>query len=315
MSSFHATNPAAVKEAALKLNEEASINFSNPEWRAEKAAEMTTKIYEDFQYENVLPMMGAVEYLGTGDRSFVKEVTGLKVFWVARGGYIEQSTVNTSVVEIPRDTVGFHVSEFEEKMETGFAEASSTMVQLGTERLGAAINVRAKSLIDAALAGGDQETASNGALNSLAALNEGLRRVKDASKSRNVTIMGRATAVEALMDTILGSTPGTGYFPETNEELLRQGRLGTYRGTPIVTIPDYKDGDGNSYWGMGELYIVSDDGAKFAFFGGLKSKEYMEQDNWYWHFLAKQEFGGLVNHPERLYRIEDQNITYASNPS
>jgi len=308
MSSYHAHNPAAVADAARKLNEEAAARFSDPQWRAEKAADMTSTIYEDFQYENFLPMLGAIEYLGTGDRSFVKEVKGLEVFWVARGGYIEQSTVNTSVVEIPRDTVGFHVSELEEKMETGFAEASSTMVGLGTERLGAAVNSRGKALLDASRDGTNSISAS-GALGTVDNINAALRTVKDQSKSRNVTIIGRATAVETLMDTLLGSLGnGSGFLPESNEEMVRQGKLGSYRGTPIVEIPNFEDGSGTSYWPSDELYVIADDAAKFAFFGGLKSREYLEQDNWYWHYLAKQEFGGLVNHPERAYLITDTDL-------
>jgi len=299
---------AEVREAAAKLNAEAKENFHRPEWRAEQAADMTEAIYEDFQYENILPYFGMTENLSVEDRAYVKETRGLKAFWVARGGYIEQSTVRHDIVEIPRDTVGFHVSEFEDKMLTGFAEASSTMVELGSQRLGAAVNARALSLFQAAV----QPAADNylsGAGIGLADINTALREVRDESRTGNVTIVGRSTVTEQIMDDLLGNSyNGAGFLPASNEQMVRQGILGTYRGAPIVTLKNHLDEDGNSYWPAGELWVVANDSAKFAFFGGLRAKEFMEQDNWYWHYLAKQEFGALINHPERSFRIVDTSL-------
>jgi hypothetical protein len=49
------------------------------------------------------------------------------------------------------------------------------------------------------------------------------------------------------------------------------------------------------------------DTGKFAFFGGLKSKEFMDNDNWYWHYIARRDTGLLVYHPERARRLIDSN--------
>lgn len=312
MSDFQAHSPAEVREAARLLNEEAKEKFAtDPQWRADRAAEMTQTIYDNFEFENVLDAVGTVEYLNVEDRSFVKEAKGLEAFWIARGGYIEQSTVRTEVVEIPRDTVGFHVSEHEDKLTTGFAEASSTLVDLGIQRLGAAVQQRARNLLVASVAGSSTNELSGGTtLDSLTALNTALRTVKDNSRTRQVTILGRATATEKIMDALLGSTNynGSGFLPASNEEMVRNGTLGTYRGVAIRTIQNFADAEGTPYWPEGELWVVASDAAKFAFFGGLRSKEFMENDNWYWHYLAKQEFGGLVNHPERAFRIVDTSL-------
>lgn len=48
---------------------------------------------------------------------------------------------------------------------------------------------------------------------------------------------------------------------------------------------------------------------KFAFFGGLQSKEYSEQDNWYWHYVARRDSGCLVHKPERARRLIDTSIS------
>ena len=40
---------------------------------------------------------------------------------------------------------------------------------------------------------------------------------------------------------------------------------------------------------------------------GVAVMEYVEQENWYWHYLARRDFGGVVHRPERLRRIVDNN--------
>jgi hypothetical protein len=99
-----------------------------------------------------------------------------------------------------------------------------------------------------------------------------------------------------------------GFGNETLEEIRNKGVLGQYRGVPIVELKNYKDEDGNAYLPANELWIMTRDTGKFAFFGGLKSKEFMELDNWYWHFLARRDTGVLVYHPERARRMLDTSI-------
>jgi len=94
---------------------------------------------------------------------------------------------------------------------------------------------------------------------------------------------------------------------ETLEEIRQKGVLGNYRGASIVTLKNYKDEDGASYLPNNEMWIMGRDTGKFAFYGGLKSKEFEEADNWYWHYIARRDTGLLIHHPERARRIVDSN--------
>jgi hypothetical protein len=95
------------------------------------------------------------------------------------------------------------------------------------------------------------------------------------------------------------------FLPQTNEDLLRRGVLGTYRGARIVSLRNFKDDENVSFFPANEMFVVANDASKFAFWGGLLSKEWTEDDNWYWHYIARRDFGGLVHRPERLRRIVD----------
>jgi hypothetical protein len=273
------------------------------------AQEMTETIYEGFDHENLLGLMAEVENAPFDGRVFVKEVRGLRAFWVARGGYIEASTMRAQVMEIPRDTIGFHVTEFEDKLRTNFAETQSTLVDLGIRRLDAEVNNRVLSTFQAAIPDTSPYYIDDSGV-SLAALNTALREVRDESKVFDLAIVGRSTMTDQIMDELLGASyNGSGFLPETNEQLVQRGVLGTYRGAKIITLRNFQDDEDVSFFPANEMYVIARDASKFAFWGGLMSKEYVEDDNWYWHYLARRDFGGVVHRPERARRIVDTSLT------
>jgi hypothetical protein len=294
-----------LRERLRRVNQEARDNWDDPAWRREMAQEMTETIYWGFEHENLLQLFAEVENADFDGRVLVKEVRGLRAFWVARGGYIEASTLHAEVVEVPRDTIGFHVYEFEDKLRTSFGETQSTLVDLGTQRMDAEVNLRALRLFQAAVPTTSPYYISGPGL-ALSAINTALREVRDASLADTVTIIGRATMTQQIVDAIMGTgSNGAGFLPETNEQLLRTGVLGTYRGARIITLKNYLDDERHAFFPANELYVVGRDASKFAFWGGLLSKEFTEEDNWYWHYLARRDFGGLVHRPDRLRRIVD----------
>lgn len=299
----------ALREQIDKVNREAAENWDDPAWRRSMAQEMTETIYWGFQHENLLSLMTQVENAGFNDRVFIKEVRGLRAFWVARGGHIEASTMHAEVMELPRDTIGFHVYEFEDKLRTNFAETQATLVELGIQRMDAEVNKRFLALLQAAVPVSSDYYISGAGL-SLTSLNTALREVRDASYNYEVAIIGRHTMTDQIMDELLGSTSaGTNFLPETNENLIQRGVLGNYRGARVISLLNWKDDVDTAFFPANEMYVVATDASKCAFWGGLLSKEYVEEDNWYWHYLARRDFGGVVHRPERIRRIVDTSIT------
>jgi hypothetical protein len=299
----------ALRAKIDRINADAMANWDDPQWRRTMAQEMTETILEGFDHENLLSRMANVENADFNGRIFVSEVRGLRAHWVARGGYIEASTLKKETMELPRDTIGIHVYEFEDKIRTNFAETQSTMIDLAQERMDAEVNLRVLALFQEAIPSGHDSYVAVAVLD-LASLNTALREVRDEQKSNDVAIVGRSGMTDQIYDLLLGTDGiGAGFIPETNETLIRRGVVCVYRGATIITLINHKDADDISFFPGNELYVLGRDASKFAFWGGLLSREWSEQDAWYWHYMARRDFGGIVHRPERARRIVDSTVS------
>lgn len=298
--------PAEAKAELAALNEEARENWNDQEWQREMAAVITEAITEGFETENLVDLLAETENLAHGDRSFVTEVHGLRAFWTSRGGYIEESTIHEERFEIYPEMIGFHVSENEDKMQANFGASAQRLIDLGVQRMTAEVNLKVLRTFQGAVPStSPYYTAASGL--SLATLNTALREVADEQVDGEVVIVGRRTMTDKIVDGVVSIGSGYGAFvPETNEQLLRQGQLGIYRGARIVTLRNFKNDLGTGSWfPANELWVVGRNASKFAFWGGPDVKQFNEQDAWVWHHMERREFGGAVYRPERLRRIID----------
>jgi hypothetical protein len=187
------------------------------------------------------------------------------------GGQIDQSSITEDIWEMPRDYVGFHVSELEEKLESGFSRASANIVSLAIEQMDAAINARLLRLFQAAIPDNTSPYYITAAGLSLASLNTAIAEVQDESRSDIVSIIGRSTMTGQIIDELADLN---GFTPETNEEMLRNGRLGVYRGANIIRLRNFRNAAGVSMFPANELYVVGTDAAKVGFWGGLRAQEW-----------------------------------------
>lgn len=290
---------------ADRLNAEARENWGDPQWHRLMAQEVAMTITEGFEHESLLDLMTTVESVPLDGDIWVKETRGLQAFWVARGGYIQASTLRQDAMRLERDSIGFHVYEFEEKLLTNFAETQQTLIDLGIERLNAEVNLRLLRLFQAAVPNSSPYYIGGSGV-SLAALDTAINEVFDESKEGQISIIGRRTMIGQVVDAIVGSSYG-GFIPETNEEVRRTGVLGQYKGANLVYLINYKDDEDVSFFPANEMYVVGTDASKVGLWGDLMSRDWTD-NNWYWHYVAKRDMGGTVHRPERLRRIVDTSL-------
>ncbi len=291
------------KELAAKLDAEARENWDNEAWHRQVASDLASSLDYGFVFENLFSSYIDTQTVGEFDRVMLRERRGMKVFYTSRGGYIEESQIRNEMWELPRDTLGFHVSEHIDKLRANFSETIADLTSLGSARLEAEVNRRILSLAQAAIPSGNDNYVGTSDL-SKAELDVAIRNVRDAIKPDGsgpvpVTVLGRA----AMIDKIAEFLPT--YSPTANEEVRAKGFLGTYKGAQLIVVRNYTDEDGLAYLPGNEAWVMGGTAGKFALYGGLTVKSWDENTVDYRHYRARKDLGGLINHPEQLRRIVD----------
>ncbi len=305
----------ALDEATAKLTEEARSDLWNDQaWRDATAAEITEQIWWGFQHENLLPLLTTVETADEGDRIVVEDVYGTEVHWVGLGGQIDETTMTQDVFELRPDYVGFHVSQSEREMRQNFGVKSQQLVQSCVQQIDAAISHRLFRTFQIAIPGPGHASfiqgagiGSGGGAITLAMIDTAIDEVEDESIDEGgATIVGRRRMVAAVMDAVRDSNL---FAPEQNDAIARTGRLGTYRGVPVVQLKNFRDRNKRAYFPRNELLVAAKDASKVGLWGTLATKEGSEQFGWRWHFMGRRSAGFVVHRPESARRIVDTSVT------
>jgi hypothetical protein len=303
-------NAAALQEhKALteKLNQEARDNWDNEAWHRQVAADISSSIDYGFTFNNLFSAYIQTENVGEFDRVYLRERRGLKVFFTSRGGYIDESQIRTEQWELPRDTMGFHVSEHIDKLRANFATTITELTTMGQARMEAEVNRRILTLAQTAIPSTSPYYVATAGL-SQTDLDSSITQVRDALQPNGigippVTIIGRAQMIDKVADFL------PQFSPEANEEIRQRGFLGRYKGAQVIVLNNYTDEDGAAYIPGNEIWVFGGTMGKFALYGGTITKTWDENTVDYRHYRARRDIGGLVNHPEQARRIVDSSVT------
>lgn len=292
---------AELRRQMAALDAEAREHWWDQGWRKEKITDMATVIYEGFKHENLIGQMADVENVAEGEAITVEEITGSGVVHTAIGARIKESSITERVWALPQDYLGYHLVELEEKMQSGFAKKSGQIINLAVQQMDAGVNKRFIEMIRMAIPDtSDYYGEANGL--SLPMLQGYIAEVQDEVGAEDVTIFGRHTMVNQIVTELLDQN---GFTPETNEQMLRNGVLGTYLGAKIIKLRNYRDRYRRPFIPGNELYVAAKGATKVGFWGGLFQQEWDEPGGWYWHAHGRRKLGMAVRKREYIRRIVD----------
>lgn len=293
----------AYQEAKTKLNAEAQENWGDESWHREQAAILQADLDYGFRFDNLFGTYFLVQQVPEFEKVYLRERRGLKVFYTHRGGYIEESQLQTEDWELPRDTLGFHVSEFSDKLRANFADSLESIASLGELRLEAEVNRRMFNMLQQAIPTSSPyyvDASATGLTEDV--LDDAIDAVADAIRPDGtgpvpITILGRARSMTQI------NRFDFGFDPEATAEIRARGRLGVYRGANVVRIQNYTDELGQPYIPDNEVWVFGGTVGMFAMYGGPQTKSWEENTTDYRHYRHRRDIGGLIYHPEQARRV------------
>ena len=294
-----------------RLNEEAADLIRDPQWNKEFAQQSNDEIWYGFNHTNFTEVFTDVERKGLADLATIDtEVRGLTAFHIARGGYIEESSIHSETAYIPKDQIGIHVVEQIDRLETGFVPAAQKIVRQAPVRLDAEINRRVIKTMQAAIPSSSAyyTATSNLTLSQIEAAISGVKDVIEPDAGEPV-IIARAGMIQKIRSALTVANTFNMFLPVTNEDLLRRGVVTSFMGTPIVELPNYTDEFGRSYFPGNELWVVGKSIGKTVFYGTPRTNTWIENEGEYWHWQQRLNYGVSIYRPSHARRIVDSSVS------
>jgi hypothetical protein len=294
------------EQAALakQLNEEAAENWGVQAWHREQAALIADAVDYGFRNDSIYGGVLRFHNLNREDKLIHKERRGIKVFTVAAGGYVEESTITVDSVEAPRSPMGWHVVGTEEDALADYAVAMSELVTLAKAAEEAEIVRRQLAMLKAAITSSSPYYVDATAGLTANLLTDALTGVADAERPTGgvlpteITILGRAAAIEQVTALVTAGNY------TADEEIRHQGFLGRYKGARVQRLLNFTDADGTSFTDEDELWVVADAAGDYARFGNARVKNWVEDSFDKVHWKSRRETGGYVTRPQNIRRIK-----------
>lgn len=288
-----------------EVDREARENWDDDKWHREVAAVLADSTDYGFTFRNVFGQYIDTRTVGEFDKVVIRERRGLKVFYTSRGGYIEESQLRSEEWELPRDTLGYHVSEHEDKLRANFGENFASLVTLGRSRMESEVWRRLLTLLQTAIGPTSPYYIETPELEKNV-LDVAIREVRDAIRPSGqgpvpVTILGRSIAIDHISDF-------PGYADEAKEEIRLRGRLGRYKGANLQELVNWTDEDDESFLPANEVWVLGGTAGKFRLYGGTRAKTWDENTVDYRHYRARRDIGGLIHKPDQARRIILTNV-------
>lgn len=283
-----------------------SVDWNNSEQRRAIAETIVFDVKNIVSDDNVLRTMGVEEVTFLPGQS-VQFTTkrGLKAFVHEPGSYAPRSVLTQRAVNLNPELVSVNA-----EMEIGQLKAGRygtvqdvkdfAVEQLTGKKYSILWNILTAS--KAATDSGYYTYAS--AATSLAkknAIDSGFDYVSDVAGSEVTCIVGRRTALSFLADYAAYSSNGPS--DSRKEKLDSMPYPDTYRGVPIVFLPNYTDGWGIAGITTSNIMILGKNTVKLGYARQLDYMEDTDSNTLNWNIHMFEEYGACVFMAERNARI------------
>lgn len=294
-----------ISEAFASIMDEALYSEEKRHAVAEKIVKF---VQDDIQQRDLSALILPRDFVPIGQTAEYTVPSRIKVYWHEPGSYAPRTRLTQKVFTIPVSMVSANPEYELGQLEAGRYGSIADQVRRASEALQGAINAKVWNTVTGSIA----TTAANYATVDTtsahlvkSALDNAINWVEDQAGGGARAIVGRRNLLYRLLD--FGST-GTTYTGAYSDQTLRNidvsGNLPSYRGVPLVPLPQWRDGFGTHTIKQDEIVVMGQDSGKYVVQQELRSRDAIDADTLIWNIHMYLKVGCGVFFPERNFRIK-----------
>jgi len=292
------------KEMWQAFADEMKAAVSNPEDRHAIADKIVKYISDSIEQRDVSSLLLPKEVIPVGTSAEYAVPTKLKAYWHEPGSYAPRTSMVQKIFTVPTWMVSAHPEYEISQLEAGRYGTVQDQVKAARDAILGAINARVFNTVSGSISSGDANYFSSVGSFTRASLEQAINYVEDQYGTVKA-IVGRRNLLYPMIEWNTNATYGDmGLFGDsTKEKLINTTKMPTYRGIPIVGLPQWRDGFGKLTIPQDTVLVIGEDMGRYVVSQDLRSKDTIDVDTLMWHIHLYMRVGAAVFFPERAAKI------------
>ena len=292
-----------IKKLSDEFAKAMQIGLAQEESRRAIAVKIVKYISDSVDQEDVAAMLFNKEYIPLGQTAEFAVPGKLKVYWHEPGSYAPRTQMVQKTFTIPTAMISAHLEYELGQLESGRYGSMQDQIAAAKEALLGAINAKAFNTLVGAVATTDKNYGTCDSMLTYNALNSALNYVED-QVGGATAIVGRRNVLYQMLNWGSTGSADTGIMSDAQKEaIFKGGKIPTYRGVPVIGLPQWRDGFGKLTIDQDEIMIVGKDAGHYVVTQELRSQDAIDVDSLYWHIHLYMRVGFSVFFKERLFRL------------
>lgn len=244
------------------------------------------------------------EYIPVGTTAEYAVPGKLKAYWHEPGSYAPRTRMVQKVFTVPTWMISAHPEYEISQLEAGRYGSAQDQIKAAKEAIQGAINARVWNTLSGTITSGERNYFTAATALTMSALDSAINYVEDQYGSVQC-IVGRRNLLFQMLSFNTDSTAGDlGIFSDSmKEKIFNERKIPSYRGIPVIGLPQWRDGFGKLTIAQNEILVVGTDVGKYVVNQELRSQDEIEVDTLFWHIHLYMKMGCAAFFPERMAKI------------
>lgn len=292
------------KELWQAFAEEMIECISSPEDRTAVANKIVKYISDSIDQTDLASLILPKEVIPVGTTAEYAVPSQLKAYWHEPGSYAPRTRMTQKIFTIPTWMISAHPEYEISQLEAGRYGNVQDQVKAAREAILGAINARVFNTVSGSVSSGDRNYFTVADKISMNALDQAINHVEDQVGSTQVIVGRRNILFPMLNFNVLTTYGDAGIFSDSQKEkVFNTTKIPTYRGIPVIGLPQWRDGYGKMTIPQNEILVVGENIGRYVVNQELRSKDDINVDDLIWHIHLYMKVGTAVFFPERMAKI------------